>query len=279
MRLFRPSGILGFATALAVVGGCASAGQVSTQQEEQIGAQEAAQINQQIPLVQDAAINSYINQLGRSIAQRADPRGIPYTFRVVNSDVVNAFSIPGGYVYVDRGLISHTKNMSELAGVLAHEIGHVVERHGIEQMANAQNANTALGLGTLIADVLLGQGAAQATQTLGQVGGTAVLAKYSRQDEEEADLDAVRYLIHSGIDPHGLVTMFQTLLQEEQSNPGAVAQWFATHPTTQDRITYVQSAINQYSASQLRGLSVQSQAYERMKQRLAQLPPAPPSRQ
>ena len=134
-------------------GGCASAGSVSTQQEVQLGAQSAADINRQLPIITNANIHSYINQLGNSIAQRADPRGIGYRFYVVNSNQVNAFAIPGGHVYINRGLIQRSSNMSEVAGVLAHEIGHVVQRHGIEQMARMQN----LGLGANLAYILLGR--------------------------------------------------------------------------------------------------------------------------
>src|SRR5690606_21936667 len=121
----------------AVVGGCASAASISPQQEAQLGAQYAAEINQQLPIVQNSAVHSYINELGRSIASRVDPR-LNYTFYVVNSDQVNAFAVPGGYIYVNRGLIERAESMSELAGVLGHEIGHVVERHGLEQMARQQ---------------------------------------------------------------------------------------------------------------------------------------------
>ncbi|HET7321573.1 MAG TPA: M48 family metallopeptidase [Longimicrobiaceae bacterium] len=277
-QLRRSFTALTLAAGVATLGGCASAAQITTQQEVQLGAQEAAEINQQLPLIQDATVNYYVNQLGKSIAQRADPRGIPYTFRVVNSDAVNAFSIPGGYVYVNRGLIERASNMSELAGVLAHEIGHVVERHGIEQLASAQNASTKLTLGQVVAAVLLGGQAAQAVGTVGQVVGTAVLASYSRKDEQEADLDAIPYLIATGIDPRGLVTMFETLIRMEQTNPSAVAQWFSTHPLTQDRINYVQQAIDQYPTSQLNQLAVHDQNFVDVKQRLLRMPPAPRAR-
>ena len=104
---------------------------VSTQQEVQMGQEYSAQINAQLPIVQDAEVNRYVNVLGDSIANLADSRGIDYHFYVVNAAEINAFAVPGGFVYVNRGLIDKTRNLSELAGVLGHEIGHVVRRHSV----------------------------------------------------------------------------------------------------------------------------------------------------
>lgn len=249
----------------AVVGGCASAASISPQQEAQLGAQYAAEINQQLPIVQNSAVHSYINELGRSIASRVDPR-LNYTFYVVNSDQVNAFAVPGGYIYVNRGLIERAESMSELAGVLGHEIGHVVERHGLEQMARQQN--TALGVN--LAYILLGRQPGAVEQVAIQGGASAFFASHSRADENQADEVAVQYMVQSGIDPQGIVTMFQRLIDEQQRQPSAVEQWFSTHPLTQDRITHVQSLINQTGA---RGnLTRDTQAYQQFRSRLRQLP-------
>src|SRR5688572_26581355 len=176
--MFRQT-LTGFAAALTLT--IAACG-VSTQQEVNMGAQYSAEINRQLPLVNDAQVVSYINQLGDNIA-RAGGRGLNYTFYVVNSDVVNAFAVPGGYIYINRGLIERAGNMSEVAGVLAHEIGHVEERHGVEQMEKMQGANLALNLGY----VLLGRRPGQIEQTGVQALGSIVFAKFSRDDENEAD--------------------------------------------------------------------------------------------
>ena len=256
--------------ALPVAGGaCASAGSVSTQQEVQLGAQSAAEINRQIPIVQNANIHNYINQLGNSIAQRADPRGIGYRFYVVNSSQVNAFAIPGGHVYINRGLIERSSNMSEVAGVLAHEIGHVVERHGIEQMAQQQNAS----LGVNLAYILLGRQPSGVEQAGLQVGAGAFFARHSREAEREADADAVRFLAQSGINPQGMVTMFQKLLAERRSAPNRVAGWFSTHPLEEERVQNTQAAINALPASARQGTS-NTQAFQTFQQRLRQLPAA-----
>src|SRR5437867_13220149 len=107
---------------------------VSTQQEVEMGQQYSQQINAQLPIVQDPEINRYVNVLGDSIANLADSRGLDYHFFIVNAAEINAFAVPGGFVYVNRGLIDKTQNLSQLAGVLGHEIGHVVRRHSVKQM-------------------------------------------------------------------------------------------------------------------------------------------------
>lgn len=266
LRYAAPLALAGALT----VGGCANT--VSTQQEVQLGAQHARQINQQLPIVRDAAVHRYINELGNTIAQRVDSRGINYTFYVVNSDVVNAFALPGGHIYINRGLITRTANLSELAGVLGHEIAHVVERHGLEQMAKAQQAN--LGLSVLYG-VLLGRQPSTVEQVAIQGGGTAVFAGYTRDAEREADAQAVHYMVAAGIHPQGLVSMFETLMQERQRNPSGVAAWFSTHPGTEERITNVQRDIAALPAGSLNGLATDNRAFQQFRQRVSQQPAAP----
>src|ERR671931_2373960 len=139
---------------------------VSTQEEVQMGQQYAAQINAQLPIVQDAEVNRYVNVLGDSISKLADDRGLDYHFYVVNAAEINAFAVPGGFVYVNRGLIDRTQSLSQLAGVLGHEIGHVVRRHSVKQMEKAQGANIGLVLGCTLLNVC-GSGAAQAAINIG----------------------------------------------------------------------------------------------------------------
>lgn len=266
LRYAAPLALAGALTA----GGCANT--VSTQQEVQLGAQHARQINQQLPIVRDAAVHRYINELGNTIAQRVDSRGINYTFYVVNSDVVNAFALPGGHIYINRGLIARTENLSELAGVLGHEIAHVVERHGLEQMAKAQQAN--LGLSVLYG-VLLGRQPSTVEQVAIQGGGTAVFAGYTRDAEREADRDAVAFLVNSGIDPRGIPTFFEKLIAEQKRNPSRVEQWFSTHPTTVERIQTTQALVAQIPQDRLRGLVSDTPNYREFKQRVNRLPAAP----
>ncbi|MDQ3605724.1 MAG: M48 family metallopeptidase [Gemmatimonadota bacterium] len=267
MHLRRPAVALALGAAVLPAAGCAPA--ISTQQEVQLGAQQANEINRQLPLVSDRAVVSYINDLGRSIARNADPRGIQYSFYVVNSNQVNAFAIPGGHVYVNRGLVERADNVSELAGVLGHEIAHVVERHGIEQWQRAQNAN--LGL-SLLYGVLLGRNPGGLEQAGVQLAGGAYFASYGRGAEREADMLAIQYTTRTGIHPRGIVTFFQELLNERKRNPSRVEQWFATHPLTEERIADTSQAITALNPSP--NLAMDSQAFQQFRARVRSLPAA-----
>jgi beta-barrel assembly-enhancing protease len=254
-----------------VMAATACAPAITTEQEVQMGAQYAAEINRQLPIVQQPQVHYYINQLGNTIARQADPRGIEYTFYVVNSHQVNAFAVPGGFIYINRGLIERANNMSELAGVLGHEIGHVVHRHGIEQMQRMQRAE----LGVNLAYILLGRAPSGVEQVGLQLGAGAFFARHSREAEREADQVAIDYLINVGIHPQGLVSMFEHLLAERQRSPGAVEQWFSTHPLTEDRMNDIQAEINRRPQTQLQNLAMDAAAYREFRQRVRQLP-APP---
>src|SRR5258705_4027880 len=206
---------------------------VSTQQEVDMGQQYAAQINQQLPIVQDPELNRYINVLGDSIARLTERQDIPdWHFYIVDSKEVNAFAVPGGFVYVNRGLIDRTQRMDQLAGVLGHEIGHVVRRHSIKQMQQQQGAN----IGVTLACILTRICDNQAGQAAIQVGGTALFAKFSRSDEAEADAEGIKNVVRAGISPNGIPEMFEILINERQSNPSAVAGWFRTPPLEENPV-------------------------------------------
>lgn len=254
--------------AIALLTGCG----VSTQQEVQMGQQEAQQVNAQLPMVQDAVINSYVNSLGNRIAKLTSRGDLTWQFQVVNSDVVNAFALPGGFVYVNRGVLERASNMSEVAGVLGHEIEHVVRRHSVQQMEQAQGANVGVGILCALTGVCQ-SGIAQAAIN---VGGTAVFAKFSRTDEVQADEGGFNNVMRAGISPRGMYTFFQKLLAEEQqSGGGNAAAWFADHPGTEDRIADIQRMLNQVPASQLNALQTNDSGFATMKARLARLGPAP----
>jgi beta-barrel assembly-enhancing protease len=247
--------------------GCA----ISTQQEVQMGAEYAQQINAQLPIVQDAEINRYMHVLGDSIARIADKRGLQYRFFMVNAHEVNAFAVPGGFIYINRGLVDRTQNLSQLAGVLGHEIGHVVRRHSVQQMQKAQGANVGIMLGCILTSICgsdLGRAAIE-------IGGTATFAKFSRDDEREADAVAVEYLTRARIHPRGVPEMFDILLAEAQRSPSAVEAWFSTHPGAEERAARTRQLISGIPANQLSGLTVDSPAFQSFKQRVRSLP-APP---
>jgi predicted Zn-dependent protease len=245
---------------------------VSTQQEVQMGQQEAQQVSAQLPMVQDAYIQNYVNQLGQRIASRTSRADLQWQFQVVNSSVVNAFALPGGFVYVNRGVLERASNMSEVAGVLGHEIEHVVRRHSVKQMEQAQGANVGVGILCALTGVCQ-SGVAQAAI---QVGGTAVFAKFSRTDEIQADEGGFNNVIRAGISPRGMYTFFQKLLAEEQQSGGGNASaWFSDHPGTQDRIADIQRMLSQVPAATLNGLQTNDSGFATMKSHVNSLGPAP----
>lgn len=269
----RGYAVAGFATlGLGMALGVGACG-ISQQQEVQMGQQESAQIQQQLPLVQDPQINQYVNALGNQIASHTSRADLQWQFYVVNTDVVNAFALPGGIVYVNRGVLERADKMDELAGVLGHEIEHVVERHSVKQMEQMQGANVGVALACTLTNICASQAAAAAIN----IGGTAVFAKFSRQDEQQADEGGFRNVMAAGISPEGMLTFFQKLLAEEQQSGGssAVSSWFSDHPGTQDRIADIQRMLAQVPASTLRSLTTDTQAFEQMKRRVMSLPPAP----
>ena len=255
-----------------IAAGCA----VSTQQEIQLGQQYAAQVDSQLPIIEDAAIDRYINVLGDSIAHVTNRADLDWHFAVVNTDVVNAFALPGGFIYVNRGIIERADKLDELAGVMAHEIGHVVKRHSVKQMQQMQGANIGLVLTCALTNVCESQAAQEAIN----VGGTLVFAKFSREDETEADEEGFRYLVKAGISPLGMPSFFQKLVDLEQQSGGAAPPaWFSDHPLTQDRIADIQSMVNQLPPATLGTLTEDTKAFQEFKARVMALPPAPPPQQ
>jgi len=248
---------------------------VSQQQEVEMGAQYSAQINQQLPIITDALVNQYINTLGMELARVADTRSLEWHFYVVNSPEVNAFAVPGGYVYVNRGLIERAARMDQVAGVLGHEIGHVTHRHSVKQMEQQNGAQIGVTVACVLQPAVCNSGLGS---TAINVVGTAVFAKFSRNDEAEADQAGIEYTTKAGIDPRGIPEMFQILLDERQTAPSKVEAWFATHPLEEDRIRDTEQTIAKYNVAQLNQLTKDTQNFHTFQQRLRSLPQAPQSR-
>lgn len=235
-----------------------------------MGQTYSAQINRELPIVRDPEVQRYVNLLGSTIARNVDDRSLDWQFYVVDSKEVNAFAVPGGFVYVNRGLIERASKMSQLAGVLAHEIGHVTMRHSVKQMQAAQKANVGLSLACILTNVCQSQAAGAAVQ----LGGGMVFAKFSRDDEREADRSAIDFVIRAGIDPHGIPEMFRILIAERQRNPGGLDAWFRTHPMEEDRVSATEGVISAVPASRLRGLTQDTPQFQQFKRRLQGLPVA-----
>jgi beta-barrel assembly-enhancing protease len=223
--------------AVMLAAGCGSAGGagdfnlISIEEEWQLGNQLAQDVARQVRFNNDPAVNQYVQQMGqRIVAQSPAPfNQLPWHFHVVEDASINAFAIPGGHVYVHTGLIANSDNASELAGVMAHEISHVLARHSTEQISRQYGLS-------IIAGAVLGQNPGVLSQIAAQIVAGGALARFSREAEREADEVGQRVMYAAGYDPNGMASMFEELLEHRQGSPGRVEQFFSTHPLTEERI-------------------------------------------
>ncbi|CAN5167854.1 M48 family metallopeptidase [soil metagenome] len=256
----------------AVAGVITAAGcDVPQEQEVSLGADAASEINAQLPLIEDPYIKHYVQRLGQDIADQTERRDLTWHFHVVDSPQINAFALPGGYVYVNRGLIEATRSVTELAGVLGHEIGHIVQRHSIDQMQ--KHAGAGLGISVLcsvtnVCESEIGQAALQ-------IGGSFVLARYSRRDEFEADSEAVVNVMRAGIHPIGVPRVFERFMEAREVAPSQLENWFASHPLEEARIDAAREMIAQLDPRQLERLQTDDGEYAAFRERVAALPPSP----
>jgi beta-barrel assembly-enhancing protease len=245
--------------------------EVSQDEEVQLGRRNAEQVDAQLPLVRDPVATNYVQQLGTSIARTTQRSDLDWRFRIIDSREVNAFALPGGFIYVNRGLIERAAQLDELAGVLGHEIGHVVQRHSVRQMEKQTKTGVAVELGCRLTDLCSSEVARAAIQ----VGGAALFARYSRQDEAEADSVALRFVIDAGIDPRGIPALFEKLIEERRRSPMRIEGFFASHPLEEDRIAATQRDIAELDPSVFQGLRQDDPSYQAFKAHLATLPRAP----
>ncbi|MBW3570793.1 MAG: M48 family metalloprotease [Gemmatimonadetes bacterium] len=236
------------------------------QEEAELGAAYAAEVQRQVPLIRDPAAVAMLNQLGERLAARADPTARDYTFYLVDSPEVNAFAVPGGHIFVNRGLIESADELSELAGVLGHEIAHVTERHGIEQMEKRRGAGALVALVYLI----LGREPGLVEQIALEAGGAAVFARYGREAEREADRRAIQTLPAAGYDPEGVASFFEELLEQQARQPGLLDTWFASHPTSQERVQNARAMIRSLQVDRSR-LTDDTPEYQAFRARVRQL--------
>jgi predicted Zn-dependent protease len=228
---------------------CATVGQlniISEEQEIQMGAEFAQELQKELKFITDPVVVGYVEQLGQSLVRVSQRSDLPYTFQVVDTDEVNAFAVPGGHLYVNRGLIEAAESESELAGVLGHEIGHVVGRHSARQLTQQY------GIG-IIASIALGENPGMLTQVAAQIAATGAVTSYSRSMESEADSYGVQELHDAGIDPSGLATFFDKLEAMRDGGGGGLEQFFSTHPDPGARAQTVRAQIAQLPPKQYRG--------------------------
>jgi predicted Zn-dependent protease len=209
----------------------------SIESEIRMGKEYATQIESSLKLVTDPVINEYVNRVGQNLVRNSDAK-VPFTIKVVDSDVINAMALPGGFFYVNSGLILAADNEAELAGVMAHEIAHVAARHTTRQLTRYQFANyMSLPL------IFIGGGIGLAAREAAGIGLPITFLKFNRSFEAEADYLGIQYMYKAGYDPNEFVNFFEKIQAQEKKKPGSMAKVFADHPQTPDRISKSQEEI------------------------------------
>ncbi|HEX6086280.1 MAG TPA: M48 family metallopeptidase [Thermoanaerobaculia bacterium] len=209
----------------------------SPQQDVEIGAQSASEAERQLPILNDREVENYVNSIGQRLAKNAGGPQFQYRFRVVNASDINAFALPGGYIYLNRGIIDNSRNEGEVAGVLAHEIAHSALRHGTHQASKAYAAQAGLQiLGGLLGGKV-GNNTAQILNTVGGVGMNALFLKFSRELETQADVRGAQILAASGYTPADMVSFFNQLAKVDTARK---TTWLSHHPAPPDRIARIE---------------------------------------
>lgn len=209
----------------------------SPQQDVEIGQQSAVQAERQLPILRDAEVDAYVNRIGQKLAANAGGPQFQYRFRVINASDINAFALPGGYIYLNRGILENAQNEGEVAGVIAHEIAHTALRHGTHQASKAYAAQAGLQiLGGLLGGKV-GNNTAQILNTVGGVGLNALFLKFSRDLETQADVRGAQILAASGYTPADMVSFFRQLERVDKSRK---TSWLSDHPAPPDRIARIE---------------------------------------
>ena len=208
----------------------------SAEQDVEIGRQSAAEVQRQMPVLSDRQVEEYVNRIGQKLAANASGPKFPYEFRVVNASDINAFALPGGPIYINRGIIDNARNEGEVAGVLAHEIAHVALRHGTHQASKAYAAQAGLSiLGGLLGG-RVGNNTASIINAIGGFGLNALFLKFSREMETQADIVGAQMLARSGYAPQDMIGFFETLAKADGAKK---TNFLSSHPAPPDRIARI----------------------------------------
>jgi predicted Zn-dependent protease len=213
----------------------------SLEKEIALGKQLATEVERQAKIINDPVVSEYVNRVGQNLVRNSDAK-VPFTIKVIDTDEVNAFALPGGFFFVNTGLILKADNEAELAGVMAHEIAHVAARHGTRQATRGEIANLATIPLIFMAGSWTMYGVYEAASVLVPIG----FLKFSRGMESEADMLGLEYMYKTGYDPEAFVDFFEKIETLEKRKPGSVAKVFSTHPPTDDRIKASQIVIQKY---------------------------------
>jgi beta-barrel assembly-enhancing protease len=211
----------------------------SLEREIALGKGLAQEVERTSKMIDDPVVTEYVNRVGQNLVRNSDAR-VPFTIKVIDSDEVNAFALPGGFFYVNSGLILRAQEESELAGVMAHEISHVCARHGTKNATKGEAMQLAM-----IPLMLLGPGgwAGYGIYEAASLAIPVTYLKFSRDSEREADYLGVEYMYKAGYDPNSYVTFFERIQADEKRRPGTIPKVFSTHPPTPDRIEATQKEI------------------------------------
>lgn len=246
---------------------------VSVPEEIDLGREAHAKMRRELSQLTDPVITAYVRRVGERLARGARGPTYPYSFTVADYREINAFALPGGPVWINRGVLQAAANESQVAGVLAHEIAHVSERHAARQATNGAFASWGLGFLSSMLGNAGGAGAARAAA--GAMAG-GIFLKFSRDDEREADRVGLQILRRAGWDGRGMVEMFEILRREQQRDPAAVDVFFSTHPSPQERIRELQSEVARAHGGPSTPLGTSrrdSAEFHQIKARVLKLPP------
>ncbi|HUU46710.1 MAG TPA: M48 family metalloprotease [Acidobacteriota bacterium] len=231
---------------------------ISESQEIEIGREADAQVIATIGLYPDSALQRYVQELGSRIARDSERPNLPWTFRVVDDPTVNAFAVPGGFIYVTRGLVAYMMNEAELASVIGHEIGHVTAKHSVYRMSEQQVTQIGVTAGMMIKPSLQKYG------DYLNAGLGLLYLKFSRDDESQADHLGLRYMIRTGYDPREMIDVFDMLSRvSEAGGAGRLPEWLATHPNPENRSGHIQAEIDTLTID-MGALSVNQNGYLRL---------------
>jgi predicted Zn-dependent protease len=212
----------------------------SIEKEIGLGKQMAQEVERQAKIVNDPVISEYVNRIGQNLVRNSDAK-VPFTIKVIDSEEINAFALPGGFFFVNTGILLNADNEAEMAGVMAHEIGHVAARHGTRQATRGEIAQ----IGSIVPLIALG---GMAGYGIYQAMGLAVplgFLRFSRSFESEADMLGIQYMYKAGYDPGAFVDFFEKVQSQEKRKPGTMSKLFSSHPPTDDRIKHSQEIIQQ----------------------------------
>ena len=231
----------------------------SDEEELTIGKAFDEQHAKEVKFYTDPVVTSYINNLGQTLVKQSKRKNIRYTFRVVDSKEINAYAVPGGFIYVNLGLIRAVRTESELAFVIGHEIGHIVGRHSMKRLTQAYGFE-------ILKQIILDEDSSELTKLVSDILTAGILFKYSRDNERESDFYGINNVYDIGISPEGGINFFETLQKLQKREPTKLENLISTHPVHSERISNVRSQINGLPPKS--NLKTNSSRFQQVKQRI-----------